>query len=230
MLTLFHHPMSTASRFVRLGLSEYDVEFDLVEEKPWSRRPEFLALNPAGTLPVMVAEREHKLSGAMVIAEYLDETRGAFKRERRLLAEDPFERAETRRLCDWFLTKMENEVTKHLVRERIFKLLMTAEEGGGAPDSASMRAARANVRQHMKYLNWLSGTRDWIAGTRFSFADLAAAAAISVLDYMGEVSWKEADAARDWYIRVKSRPSMRPLLADRVRVITPASHYPVLDF
>lgn len=230
MLTLFHHPMSTASRFVRLGLSEYDVEFDLTEEKPWARRREFLALNPAGTLPVMVAERGHALSGAMVIAEYLDETRGVFKRERRLMPEDPFERAESRRLCDWFLIKMENEVTRHLVRERIFKVLMTAEEGGGAPDSASMRAARINVRQHMKYLNWLSGTRDWIAGARFSFADLAAAASISVLDYLGEVSWKEADAARDWYIRVKSRPSMRPLLADRVRGIAPSAHYADLDF
>lgn len=230
MLTLFHHPMSTASRFARLGLSEYDVEFELAEEKPWEKRREFLALNPAGTLPVMVAERGQALSGAMVIAEYLDETRGVFKRERRLMPEDPFERAEARRLCDWFLIKMENEVTRHLVRERIFKVLMTAEEGGGAPDSASMRAARSNVRQHMKYLNWLSGTRDWIAGGRFSFADLAAAASISVLDYMGEVSWKEADAARDWYIRVKSRPSMRPLLADRVRGIAPSAHYADLDF
>ena len=230
MLTLFHHAMSTPSRFARLGLGEYAVEFDLIEEKPWARRREFLSINPAGTLPVLVAERNHIIAGPMVIAEYLDETRGALKRERRLLAEDPFERAEARRLCDWFLLKMENEVTRHLVRERVFKLLMTPEEGGGAPDSASIRAARANIRQHMKYLNWLAGTRDWLAGSRFSYADLAAAAAISVLDYIGEVSWKDADAAKDWYTRIKSRPAFRPLLNDRVRGVAPASHYADLDF
>jgi glutathione S-transferase len=230
MLTLFHHAMSTPSRFVRLSLNEYGVEFDMVEEKPWARRREFLTINPGGAIPVLVAERNQVIPGAMVVAEYLDETRGALKRERRLLAEDPFERVEARRLCDWFLVKMESEVTRHLVRERIFKLLMTAEEGGGAPDSASIRAARANIKQHLKYLNWLAGTRDWLAGSRFSYADLAAASVMSILDYIGEVPWKEADAAKDWYTRVKSRPSFRPLLLDRVRGITPAAHYPDLDF
>ncbi|MGL4491159.1 MAG: glutathione S-transferase family protein [Rhizobiaceae bacterium] len=230
MLTLFHHSMSTPSRFVRLALAEYGIEFDLVEEKPWARRREFLTINPAGNIPVLVAERNQTVPGAMVIAEYLDETRGALKRDRRLMAEDPFERVEARRLADWFLVKMESEVTRHLVRERIFKLLMTTEEGGGAPDSAAIRAARANIKQHLKYLNWLSGTRDWLAGHRFSYADLAAASAISILDYMGEVPWKEAEAAKEWYMRVKSRPSFRPLLQDRVRGIAPATHYPDLDF
>lgn len=222
--------MSTPSRFVRLSLAEYGVEFELVEEKPWEKRREFLALNPAGSIPVLVAERNQTIPGAMVVAEYLDETRGALKRERRLLAEDPFERVEARRLCDWFLVKMENEVTRHLVRERIFKLLMSAEEGGGAPDSGAIRAARANIKQHLKYVNWLAGTRDWLAGARFSYADLAAAATLSILDYIGEVQWSEADAAKDWYTRVKSRPSFRALLGDRVRGIAPSSHYSDLDF
>lgn len=222
--------MSTPSRFVRLSLAEYGVEFELVEEKPWEKRREFLTLNPAGSIPVLVAERNQTIPGAMVVAEYLDETRGALKRERRLLAEDPFERVEARRLCDWFLVKMENEVTRHLVRERIFKLLMSAEEGGGAPDSGAIRAARANIKQHLKYLNWLAGTRDWLAGARFSYADLAAAATLSILDYIGEVHWSEADAAKDWYTRVKSRPSFRALLGDRVRGIAPSSHYSDLDF
>ena len=61
MLTLFHHMMSTPSRFVRLSLAEYGVEFSLIEEKPWVRRREFLNLNPAGTLPVLVAERDQIL-------------------------------------------------------------------------------------------------------------------------------------------------------------------------
>lgn len=230
MLTLFHHPMSSASRFIRLSFAEYGEELQLIEEQPWTRRREFLQLNPAGTLPVLLAEGDHAVIGAVTIAEFVDETRGALQRGRRLLAEDPLARAEIRRLVDWFLTKLENEVTRHIVRERVFRPQMPAEEGGGSPDSRAIRTARANVRQHMKYLNWLCGSRDWVAGPGITYADLAAAAAISVLDYLGEITWSEFPQARQWYTTLKSRPSFRPLLADRVRGLAPVSHYADLDF
>ena len=230
MLTLFHHPMFASCRFVRLAFGEYGEELALIEEKPWTRRKELLALNPAATLPVLLAEGDVPIIGASVIAEYLDETRGVLKRERRLLAEDPIDRAEIRRLADWYLSKTESEVTRHLVRERVLKPVMPSAQGGGSPDSAAIRAARANIRQHMKYTNWLAGTRPWLAGPRITYADLAAAATLSVLDYLGEVDWRENHAARDWYTRVKSRPSFRPLLADRVRGLNPVSHYADLDF
>ncbi|MDP3895255.1 MAG: glutathione S-transferase family protein [Mesorhizobium sp.] len=230
MLTLFHHSMSPSCRFVRLAFGEYGEELALIEEKPWARRKEFLNLNPAGTLPVLLAEGDVPVVGASVIAEYVDETRGVLKRDKRLFAEDPIGRAEIRRLADWYLVKTEGEVTRHLVRERVFKPLMTAAQGGGSPDSGAIRAARANIKQHLKYTNWLAGTRNWLAGTRLSYADLAAAATISVLDYLGEIDWAGNPAAKDWYMRVKSRPSFRPLLMDRVRGLSPAAHYADLDF
>lgn len=230
MLTLFHHPMFASCRFVRLAFGEYGEELALIEEKPWARRKEFLALNAAGTLPVLLAEGDVPIVGAAVIAEYLDETRGVLKRDRRLFAEDPMERAEIRRLVDWYLVKTESEVTRHLVRERVLKPHMTPEQGGGSPDSGAIRAARSNIRQHLKYTNWLAGTRHWLAGTRITYADLSASAAISVLDYLGEIDWTDYGAAREWYVRVKSRPAFRPLLTDRVRGISPVSHYADLDF
>jgi glutathione S-transferase len=230
MLTLFHHPMFATCRFIRLCFAEYGEELALIEEKPWARRKEFLSLNPAGTLPVLLAEGDVAIVGAGVIAEYVDETRGVLKRDKRLFAEDPMERAEIRRLCDWYLGKMESEVTRHLVRERVLKPFMPSSQGGGSPDSAAIRAARSNVRQHVKYTNWLAGTRDWLGGGRITYADMAAAAALSVLDYLGEVNWADFPAAKDWYSRVKSRPSFRPLLADRVRGLSPVSTYGDLDF
>jgi len=230
MLTLFHHPMLPACRFVRLCFGEYGEELALIEEKPWARRKEFLALNAAGTLPVLLAEGDQPIIGAQVIAEYLDETRGVLKRERRLFAEDPMERAEIRRLVDWYLVKTDSEVTRHLVRERVLKPHMSEAQGGGSPDSGAIRAARANIRQHLKYTNWLAGTRHWLAGSRITYADLAAAATLSVLDYLGEIDWRDSAEAREWYTRVKSRPSFRPLLGDRVRGLAPVSHYADLDF
>ncbi|WP_034853653.1 glutathione S-transferase family protein [Sinorhizobium sojae] len=230
MPTLYHHPMSSASRFVRLILSEYGYQTELSEEQPWENRRDFLALNPAGTLPVYVDDSMRALCGATIISEYLDETSGIMKRDRRLLAEDPFQRAEIRRLTEWFLQKMEADVTRPLVRERIYKLQMRPDQGGGAPDSKILRTSRNNIRQHMKYLSWLAGSRPWLGGDRISYADLAAAAAISVLDYLGEIDWSDSPAAKEWYQRLKSRPSFRPLLAERVRGVTPVSHYADLDF
>jgi glutathione S-transferase len=164
-----------------------------------------------------------------VIAEYVDETRGVFKRDKRLFAEDSFERAEIRRLIDWYLVKAEADVTRHLVRERVLKPQMS-DGNGGAPDASVIRAARANIRQHLKYTNWLAATRNWLAGPRLTYADMAAAATLSVLDYLGEIDWGEHRAAREWYQRMKSRPSFRPLLQDRVRGLSPVSHYADLDF
>lgn len=227
MLTLFHYPLYASCRFVRIAIGEYGEEMSLIEERPWTRRKEFLALNPAGNIPVLLAEGDHPVVGAAPIAEYLDETRGVFQRERRLMAEDSLARAEIRRLMEWYLVKTESEVTKHLVHERALKPLMG---GDGAPDSGAIRAARANVRQHLKYTDWLAASRDWLAGPKLSYADVAAAATFSILDYMGEIEWREFEAARDWYSRMKSRPSFRPLLAERVRGLAPVSHYSDIDF
>lgn len=222
--------MSAASRFVRLVLGEYGERAELTEERPWERRREFLALNPAATLPILIEDNGPPIVGGLVISEYLDETRGAFQRDKRLLAEKPIERAEIRRLTEWFLAKLEAEVTRYLVRERVFKLEMPREEGGGAPDASAIRAARANLKHHMRYIGWLSESRDWLSGPRLSYADLAAASALSILDYLGEVAWEKEPVAKEWYMRVKSRPAFRPLLAERIRGIPPAAHYAELDF
>lgn len=230
MLTLFHHPMIAGCRFIRLILGEYGEDVSLIEERPWQRRKEFLQLNPAGTLPVLLADGDVPVPGANVIAEYLDETRGVLRRDKRLFADDPFERVEIRRLVDWYLVKFDAEVTRHMVRERIFKPIMPTAAGGGSPDAGALRAARGNIRGHMKYTNWLAGTRNWLAGPRLTYADLAAGAAISILDYLGEIDWQASPAAREWYARLKSRPSFRPLLAERVTGLPPASHYADPDF
>ena len=153
---------------------------------------------------------------AMVISEYVDETHGVLKRDRRLLAEDPFQRAEIRRLVEWFLQKMEADVTRPLVRERIFKLQMTPDQGGGAPDSKMLRTSRSNIRQHLKYLGWLAGSRTYLAGDRLSYADLAAAAAISVLDYLGEIDWSEG-AGRQGLVPAPQVAPVVPAVAGRAR-------------
>ncbi|MGQ3675449.1 glutathione S-transferase family protein [Xanthobacter sp. TB0139] len=227
---LYHHPFCPHSRFIRLLLAEYGLEPELVEERVWERRPEFLALNPAGETPVIVEEQTPSVPGASIIAEYLDETRGLALAPHRLLPENPGERVEVRRLTSWFHDKMFVEVTEPLVRERIYKRYMNRAQGGGAPDATALRMARNNMRYHLKYIGWLARARKWLAGERMSQADLAAAAHISVVDYLGDVPWDEDEYARDWYARIKSRPSFRALLAENIPGMPPSRTYADLDF
>ncbi|ACA14787.1 Glutathione S-transferase domain [Methylobacterium sp. 4-46] len=230
MATLHHSPFCPHSRFVRLVLAEMGMEPVLAEERPWERREEFLMLNPAGTTPVLVEEGGLAVPGSGVIAEYLDETRGLGLSGRRLLPEAPAARVEVRRLLDWFLAKFDQEVTGYLVTEKIHKRFMTPDLGGGPPDMNAIRAARTNVRYHLKYIGYLIARRNWLAGDHLTYADLAAAAHLSCVDYLGDVPWDEDEMARTWYARLKSRPSFRGLLADRVPGMAPADHYADLDF
>jgi glutathione S-transferase len=230
MVTLFHHPFCPHSRFVRLMLGELGALVHPVEERIWERREEFLLLNPAGTTPVLVEEAGPPVAGAAVIAEYLDETRGLSMGSHRLLPDDPGARVEVRRLASWFNEKFFDEVSETLVTERVYRRHMPPDQGGGPPDTAALRAARSNIRYHMNYIGWLMGNRHWLAGDRLTFADLAAAAHLSVADYLGDVPWSENEAAKHWYARVKSRPSFRPLLTEEIPGVPAASSYADLDF
>jgi glutathione S-transferase len=230
MPVLHHYPLSAGSRFVRLVLGEYGEAATLVEQTPWERHEELLKLNPAGTLPVLVDDDQTAIAGAQVIGEYLLETRGARLGEKALMPQKPAERAETRRLIDWFLGKMEAEVTGYLLTEKVYKRRMAIAEGGGPPDAAAIRAARANIRYPLRYIGYLVQRRNCLAGDELSFADLAGAAALSTVDYLGEVPWEEDANAKSWYARIKSRPSFRVILADTVRGMPAATHYADLDF
>ncbi len=227
MATLYHHPLCPHSRFVRIVLAEFGMEPQLIEERAFERRRDFLALNPAGTTPLLVEEQAPAVPGAATIAEYLDETRGLALGDRRLMPEDPLGRVEVRRLMEWFHGKFFTEVSDWLVTEKIYKRYMP---GAGAPNMELVRAARQNIRYHLRYIGWLVGQRNWLAGDRLTYADLAAAAHLSCVDFLGDVPWGEDEAAKLWYARVKSRPSFRTILADRMPGLTPDAVYADLDF
>lgn len=219
--------LDPASRFVRLCLNESGIVFDAVTERVEERRPEFLRLNPAGQVPVL-AEDENIIVGAPTIAEYLDETVGSDLGSRRLLPADALARAEVRRLVEWFGVKFYEEVSQLIVYEKLIK--RSLKGGSGAPDMGLIRAARSNIRYHLKYIGYLMNTRSFLAGEWLSIADLAAAAHLSVVDYFGDVPWDEDAAAKMWYARMKSRPSFRSILSEELPGLPPSPSYANLDF
>jgi len=222
MRRLYHLPLSPYARKVRLFLSEKVIDFELVVEKVSRRRPEFLDMNPTGKVPVLVEPEGLVLAESSAICEYLDE---AYP-DPALIGKDPASRAETRRLVTWFDLKFGKEVTANLVFEKVTKRL----EGLGPPDTVAIRAGRRNIGAHLEYISYLTERRRWLGGDFFSFSDITAAAHLSCLDYLGDVPWAAHPLAKNWYARIKSRPSFRPLLLDRQPGVTPAAHYDNLDF
>ncbi|WP_294536109.1 glutathione S-transferase family protein [uncultured Rhodoblastus sp.] len=230
MPQLYHHPLCPHSRFIRLALGEYGVEAELIEERVHERRRAFLLLDPAGQTPVLVEDGGLVVPGAGAIAEWLDETLGERLGDHRLLPTSPAARVEVRRLTSWFNEKFFDEVSNWLVTEKVFKRFTATEIGGGAPDMDAVRAARANLRYHLRYVSYLAQTRNWLAGERMTYADLAAAAHLSSVDFLGDAPWDEEEPAKQWYQRLKSRPSFRPLLADRAPGVMVNPLYTEVDF
>lgn len=222
MRVLYHLTLSPFARKVRVALAEKNLEFTLRFEKTWERRPEFLALNPAGEVPVLIEPDGTVLAGTAAIIEYLDEV----YRDKLLIGINPVDRAEVRRLVEWFDCKMNLEVTENLLGQK----MMRRQGGYGHPNSQAIRAGYANLPYHLDYIGYLIERRRWLAGDHFSIADITAAAHLSSLDYLADVPWEAHEPAKEWYARLKSRPSFREILADYVPGAPPPPHYADLDF
>ena len=223
MFRLYHLPLSPFCRKVRLVLAEKRVEVDLIEERPWERRLDFLRMNPAGKVPVLVTKEGKVLSESRAITGFLEE----LEPEPPLMPRDKFQRAEVRRLVAWFDDKFHREVTENLLHERVTKRLSKS----GYPDGQALKAGSKNIRVHLDYMTFLLEGHNWLAGNRMSMADLAAAAHLSCLDYLGDVAWDDYPVVKDWYSVMKSRPGFRGLLADHLPGFpAPPPHYADLDF
>src|SRR5882762_2252248 len=115
MRILYHLWLSPFSRTIRVVLKEKNLDFTMKAEKVWERRPEFLALNPAGDVPVLIEPDGTVICDIRAVGEYLDEV----YREKILIGINPVDRAEVRRLTAWFDIKMNIEVTDNLLGEKI---------------------------------------------------------------------------------------------------------------
>ena len=221
MLRLHHVPLCPFCRKIRIALREKGLVADLVEVQPWEHPDDLLRLNPASEVPVLV-DGDQVVCDSQAVSDYLEEA----YLETPLLGQSVAQRAETRRLVAWFDTKFNREVTELLWRERMIKRWAKR----GFPRSEVMREGSQNIRFHLTYIDYLYQQRKWLAGDAMTLADIAAAAHLSVLDYMGDVPWDAAPGARDWYAKMKSRPSMRPVLMDRLVGLKPPAHYDDPDF
>jgi len=223
MWQVHQFPLCPFSRKVRLMLAEKGIAFELKRVSPWEQADEFMDMNPAGQTPVLVEDtRGIRLIDSRAICDYFEETVDAAP----MIAGTALDRAEIRRLVAWLDEKLYADLVAPLLEERMRKRLISREP----PDTRILREAMKAGNAHLDYLDYLLDHRRWLGGPVLSLVDLAAASHLSVADYLGGVDWRGHRQTVDWYGVMKSRPSFRPLLAERMDVIVPPSHYDKVDF
>lgn len=224
MRVLYHTPLSPSCRKIRILLREKELDFELVSENVWERRKEFFVLNPSGEVPVLLEADGEVVVGNYAVMEYLEE---AYRdNNKRFIGSSISERAEIRRLVEWFDHKFDVEVTQNILFEKVFKRLMRY----GEPQSEAIRAGKQNILHHLDYIGYLTADHQYLAGDALTLADMAAASHLSALDYLGDVPWEHNAKAKEWYALMKSRPSIRAILVDRVPSRRPPEHYENPDF
>ena len=223
MTTLYHYPLCPFSRKVRLLLRERSIDPDLITETFWGKRKEFLKMNPSGDVPVLIIKKR-KICGHYAITEFLEDELG------KILPEDIDEKNECRRIMDWFDRKFHNEVLNIILHEKVERQFLSVDQGGGLPRLNRIKVGIHNLNFHLNYLEKILSNRFCLVSDKPNTADFTAVAHISCLDYLGDIPWKRYPRVKEWYGKIKSRPSFRSLLTDQIMSIPPRGKYVSLDF
>jgi len=214
MRKLIHLTLSPASRLARLLAGEKRLTCDpVLSDDPLTHLPAFIDLD--GTT----------VTGLWAIVDHLE---GNYP-EHPLIPEDPAARAEALRWLDWAMGPLHDQVTRRILFEKGAQRYTGAPQRL-APDMNTIRAGREALRGVLKTLGGAAETHGNLAARDCTIADLAVAAHLSSLDYFGEIPWTEYPHTAEWYLRIKSRPSFRTLLGDRVPGQPPTASYAELDF
>ncbi|MBO6289595.1 MAG: glutathione S-transferase family protein [Alphaproteobacteria bacterium] len=221
MVLLVHNSILPQCRKIRVLMAEKRMLFVLKEENPWNLSKDIMKINPAGELPIFIYDG-NIIAGNYAITEFLEET----YTQNRLIQGNNKERAEVRRLVDWFDNKFYRDVYQYIAGEKIYKRFVLRQP----PESKRIKAGINNLRFHLEYIDWLVERNNYLAGAELSMADISAAAQLSIIDYLGDVPWEDYKNAKLWYSKIKSRPSFKDILNDRIKGIYPSKHYADLDF
>jgi glutathione S-transferase len=222
MLILYHYPLCPLSRLIRVLLAEQNIEFKLEKIDFWKEKQKLISIDPISELPALRSNENRIVIGLYALVEYVTSLTPNFY----FSDLSNLEAAEMRRVIYWLDSRFNKEVTSYILSEKLIKLLSKE----GSPRTEFLRAARINFIHHTNYFKTLFARNGNIATHQQSVADIFLASHISVLDYFGEINWDKISWMRDWYAAIKSRPSFRKILQDRVPIINPPSYYEDPDF
>jgi glutathione S-transferase len=214
MRRLIHLMLSPSCRLARLLVAEKRIACDPVPAED--------ARNP---MPIFVDMDGTRCEGVWAILDHLE----SYYPDHPLAPEDATERRGSLRWLDWAMGPLHEQVTQRILYEKAGQR-HTGAPSKRAPDMNVIRQGRDEMKLALSAIGKAAESNGNLAARAPYLGDFAVAAHLSALDYLGEVPWSEYPAAAEWYLRLKSRPSFRSILSDRVPGQPPVTHYAELDF
>ena len=217
---LFHYSLCPSSRFIRLCLSEKKIHFELKIENYWKPSHNFLLMNPGAFFPIYLEKQNCPIVGSPIIIEFLEEsnTKPNFLLER--------EKHEIRRLVYWFEVIFKRDIIHPLLNEKINKPINKNIN----PNISVIRNINQNIKYHMNYFNILISENGYFLSDQITYVDLYFASSLSVLEYIGNLDFNNHQKVKDLYLKIKSRPSFRKILKDRIIGLNPDKNYIMFDY
>jgi glutathione S-transferase len=201
-MKIYDSSMAPNPRRVRIFLAEKGIQvpYEQVDiAKADNRKPEFLAKNPMGTLPVLELDDGTTIAESVAICRYFEELHP----EPPLLGTDPLERT----LVEMWQRRMELNLLLPVAQafrntHEFFKgRIPQVPEYGQVCKEASAKS-----------LAWLDGelaSREFIAGDRYTIADITALVGIDFGRVSGIRIENDQKNVQRWYQAVSTRPSAK---------------------
>jgi glutathione S-transferase len=164
-----------------------------------NRTPDYLRINPSGGTPFLALDDGAHVSESLAICEYLDETQEGPK----LVGATPEERAETRmymrRLDQAIVVPMTNGF-RSAEGLKMFETRMLC-----VPEAAE--GNKAYARDGMAQINAVLAGKSYLAGDRFSLADILLFCWVDFGTMVGQPIPENYEHLKGLHARIGARPS-----------------------
>lgn len=189
-------------RRVRIFLAEKGLSLPMVAidmAKGENHTPDFLAKNPLGKMPVLELDDGTVITESIAICRYLDELHP----EPNLFGATPLERA----TIEMWNRRVELELLKPISDQ--FRHLSPFWVGRVEQIAVWGEASRTQAFAAMAWLDRELGERGFIAGQRYTVADITAQCALLLGKNTGAPIPQELTHLSRWFAEVSQRPTAR---------------------
>jgi glutathione S-transferase len=207
-MKLYDMKQAPNPRRVRMFLAEKGISVPMAEvdiQSGANLLPEYLAINPRGVVPTLVLDDGSILDESIAICRYFE----GLQPEPNLFGRDPLE---TARIDSW-QRRMEFEGMFNIAAAFRNAMPAYADRGspGAGPPTPQIPALAERglqlARVWMTALDARLGDSPHVAVDRFTVADITAFICIDFAKWVGLRATDDQPNLKDWYARVKARPS-----------------------
>tara|TARA_B100001029_G_scaffold163510_1_gene153660 strand:+ start:82 stop:696 length:615 start_codon:yes stop_codon:yes gene_type:complete len=200
---LYDYPGAPNPRRVKIFAAEKGIDLELVHcdmSKREHKSPEFLKKNPSGKIPVLELEDGRCISESVAICRYLE----FIEPEPNLFGKDAYEQAFIESRNRHIELELWTQIGISWVNGPIVGSMGLFNQ---VPDAKV--ASDKNVRAFYKRLDKEFKQVDFVAGNRFTIADITL---LSAIDFATELVDLEPDSnllnLKRWHTEISKRPSM----------------------